>query len=383
MADILHVIKTRTYKNDSRLLKWISSLNETGFSSNVFIIQDDNTAKKWKDGDVQITASSLGFRKYFKKRKGYFFKIPEFTFKAIKYIRNANDEIIVFHDMQHYLTLLLLCLFKTKRKIVWDLHELPHELLTKYWVSRKVVRFILSSVDLLVYTNMERREYILEKFKHKENAFGILNNYPDKSFFQNTKTSIPTELKEWLQDENYIIWLGNGLATRNFLSFIAAVKSQQEKIKIVVLGKIPSKEQLFVEKCNMKNQIYDVFVDPKEMVNYIDNALFSVVVYKNISPNNWLCEPNRLYQLTSRNIPVITGNNPPLRSFVQKFDAGIVLSDDGASVEELSKSMALMFKEYKNFKKSLESSNMEKLISWENQFLDISKILNNISKLCK
>src|SRR5690554_1292374 len=112
MADLLHIIKTMRYANDSRLLKWISSLNNAKVSSKVFVLQDDNEKGECEDEGTTVVTSSLFFRKYFRKKKGYLFKIPEYTFKTLRFVRKSEEEVLVFHDLQHYLALFLLCINK-------------------------------------------------------------------------------------------------------------------------------------------------------------------------------------------------------------------------------------------------------------------------------
>ncbi|PRX38722.1 glycosyltransferase family protein [Salegentibacter salegens] len=382
MADILHIIKTNYYKNDSRLTKWVDSLSMENLKSEVFILQDNNKQKKWKEGDNKIIATRLHSRKYFKQRKGYLFKVPELALRTIKQINSSNASLIVFHDMQQILTLFYFCLVnrqKTKRKkIVWDLHELPHEVLTKNYFSRKIIRFILSTVDLLIYTNIERREYILQKFRHSEKRFLVLNNYTDQSYSKTSRAAVPTKLENWLDNRRYILWLGNAGINRNFLFALKSLKEYSDKFKLVVLGNIEPEIRDYIIKNNLQEFIFSTFVPQDEMINYIDNAFFSIVLYKNSSPNNFYCEPNRLYQLTAREVPIICGNNPPMKSFVQEFKAGIVLPDDGSNIDNLRVALKKMIKYQNQFVGNLEKADITDSHSWESQFSKVIKTLKEL-----
>src|SRR5699024_10141377 len=128
MSKYLHVIKTKAYQNDSRLLKWIEALRKQNQTSSVYILEDANVPGEFIQDEMKITKSFLYSRKFFKKGKGFIFKIPEFSWKSLRHIKRSKSEYIVFHDLQHYFTLFLLCLNKPKhKKIIWDLHELFHE----------------------------------------------------------------------------------------------------------------------------------------------------------------------------------------------------------------------------------------------------------------
>lgn len=379
MADLLHIIKTVRYANDSRLLKWISSLNNAEISSKVFVLQDDNKEGKWEEEGTSIITSSLFFRKFFKKKKGYLFKIPEFTFKTMSFLRKSKEEVLVFHDLQQYLALFLMCINK-KRKIVWDMHELPHEVLVRFYMSRKILEYILNKVDLIIYTNKERRAYMLDKLTYREKDYEILNNYPNRFYFEEPRAKLPDDLEEWLMGKKYIIWLGYAEDDRNIIPFLEVFKRRKDNLRLVIIGKVLDNINKYIQEQGLQDSIYNAFVAPEKMIEYIDNAQFSVVLYKNVSPNFWFCEPNRLYQLTSRNIPVIVGNNPVLKSFVEEYDAGIILNDDGSDADQLELAVNEMMDKAEFYRGNLERSNIGEFALWEKQF---EKVAVNMKKLIK
>jgi glycosyltransferase involved in cell wall biosynthesis len=383
MSTYLHIIKTKSFANDSRLLKWIESLNNNNKSSSVFILQDDNIKKSFFVRDTRVTATSLWMRKFFKKNHGYIFKVPELTYKTLNYIRRDQSEILVFHDLQQYLTLFILCLIKPKnKKIIWDLHELFHESLIKFFVSRSVIRFILNKVDCIIYTNAYRRDYILKHLKNREKQFFILNNYTDSMYVNQKQQVCPVSLAKWLDGYQYIIWLGNGSINRNFHVFLNAYTKELQHYKLVILGKPDNAALEYIKSKNLEGKVYEAFVSPAEMLSFIDNAVFSVVLYKHSSPNNYYCEPNRLYQVTSRGIPVIVGNNPPMKDLVEKYKAGIILKDDGSNLELLIEAIKALNENITFFKENLRNKNIPKQLSWENQFSDFLTVLENIHNHC-
>lgn len=371
---VLHLIKTKSYKSDGRLLKWISSLKENNIDSDVYILEDKNkSGKSWVDS-MLIEYGKLASRKLFSKHKGYLFKIPEYSFRCLsKYLR-TNFNFYVFHDSQHYLTLFLILLFfkNKEKKIIWDLHELPHESLAKYAITRKVVKFLLEHVDLLIYTNVERQKAILKAFKHKESKIVILNNYPSKQYIFHERSNLPLELKEWLDGSPYILWMGLAGENRNFLPVLQALDRFKHKIKVVVMGSIEEKIKKIIDTKYPDLSVYSRFVSQDEIPMYVDNCFCSIVLYKNTSQNNFLCEPNRLYQLVTRGIPVIAGNNPPMKSLVTHYNCGIVLEDDGSDPRLIEDALEKFFDddEYNKMKKSCLDNEWNEL-NWETQFANV------------
>lgn len=373
---IAHLVKTKSLKSDGRVIKWMESLYKNGINSEVFTLEDSNISRIYKEGAFTVTATSLYSRKFFQKRKGYFFKVPEFAFKSLKFFNQSKSDIFVFHDVQHYFTLFLLCMFRksnSKKKIVWDLHELPHGGLGKAAPTRKIIQYILSKVDLIVYTNEHRRRCILEIFPFKEKQFVVLNNFPDKNYINAPLAPMPPDLSEWNGNKPYILWMGIGSASRNFLSVLQSFRIWKEHLNLVVMGSITKDMRRYMTMNNLENHVYEKFVTQGEIIQYVDNAFFSVVFYKQNSLNNTFCEPNRLYQLLTRRIPVIVGNNPSLKSFVEQYNAGFVLPDDGSHEETLLEAIEQMMHENTREKihTNLESFKFDKGMSWEEQFCDV------------
>src|SRR5699024_725074 len=148
---------------------------------------------------------------------------------------------------------------------------------------------------------------------------------------------IPDCLLGGFRTKPYILWMGAALKNRNFWSVLKGFEQWTENINLVIMGSVEAEIQSYIEGHNLSDRVFCKFVSQEEIIHFVDNALLSIVLYKQNSPNNLYCEPNRLYQLITRGIPVIVGNNPPMKNIIDKFDAGIVLPDDGSNSETLVK----------------------------------------------
>jgi hypothetical protein len=80
----------------------------------------------------------------------------------------------------------------------------------------------------------------------------------------------------------------------------------------------------------------------------------SLVFYKNTSPNNWLCEANRLYQAIDAGLPVVVGANPPMKSIVEGLNVGISVDTDGVDTDKIANGIATLLRSFDNYKKSIE-----------------------------
>lgn len=376
---VLHVIKTVSIANDGRLQKWISFLTQSGYDSDVFILQDDNKPGFSDSYGARVIKTNLSTRRIFPKRKGYLMKIPEYYLKFRRFIKSnrENYNFIIFHDVQQYLNLAGYLKKKLPNtKVVWDLHELPHAITYKLPLVRSVMRNILTSVDCLVYTNVERRDFMLTKFGHREKNFTILNNFPEKTFNFAPVQELPQNVLSWLNGERYILWLGVTNNARNFRSFFLVYsKHYVSEFKLIIIGKVDAAFKAEIEALKEHGRIYNDYVRQEEIINYIDGAYFSVVLYNASSPNNWFCEPNRLYQLINRHIPIIVGSNPTMKSIVIEQNAGVVLADDGTSEDYMHDGFKELLKHYDTYKQSLLNSTYKETHSIETQFEDVIRTL--------
>lgn len=377
---VLHFIKTKNVLSDGRLLKWIDSLESAKIKSKVIVLEDQNeTINTNLDSSLEVEKINLVSRKYFpKKGKGFFLKIPEYSFKSYQKFITSKEEIILFHDNQHYLTLCLILIFKqfNKRKIIWDLHELPHSSLLKFAITRKFLKAVFENCYMVIHTNKQRYEFLHSKIKFAEKKYFILNNYPEIEYILSEKKENLSDVKHWLNEEPYILWLGAATNTRCFDTVFEAYKLYSKNYKLIILGNITNDFKQLIVKNNLSNRIWSAFVNQSQMIHFIDNASFSIVLYKNNSPNNFYCEPNRVYQLLSRKIPVIVGNNPRLLEMVYNKNYGIVLDNDGSDTKTMIEAFKKMIQEHQNFKKTLNETNFENVFSWEDQIKNIIGELN-------
>lgn len=372
----LHVIKSTSYNTDGRLLKWLESLNRYKEKSMVYIIEDDNHSSK----DENIFRDRLIFRKIFRKRTGYVLKVMEYLFRFIgllfsNQVKNVN--VIVFHDVQQYANLYFSIAFRFfhKKAIIWDLHELPHQYFEKYSILRSFIRFLITKSDLTVFTNIARKDYVFKIYNIKNGDFFVLNNYPNTEYNFQKQQKLEEEIELWLDSQPYILWLGAGAKVRNFDSFLKGYDNLSKRFKLIVLGKVESDFTHQISILKAENKVKVLFVKQSEMIQYIDNAAFSVVMYNSFSMNNYMCEPNRLYQLLTRGIPVICGNNPPLAQAIEQVGISIVLEDDGRDSECLKKNMSIMANSFAEFSEILNKSEAKKIFNWDDQFPQIySKI---------
>lgn len=381
---ILHILKTQSLLSDGRVLKTIESLKKIGYHSSVVVLEDVNVREKKKENNYDLITFSLFTRSFFKQRKGYFFKVPEFTIKSIWLSIKQDANIWIFQDSHSYLGIFLLplirLLVRKKLFVIWDQHELPHPIFLKTSLTRWLYKRMLKNVDDTIFTNEDRRQFVSEHFNWSSSKAYVLNNYPELDYIEQEKTTLPEGLKIWLNGNRYLLWQGFAEEDRNFSTCLKAYTKIKDSYKLVILGVLLEDTVRLMKEVlgdNYQNYVYQSYVPQKEIVKYVDNATFTVIFYRNSNANNWYCEANRLYQPIVRGIPVICGANPPLKRIVEKYDVGIVLEDDGSDSQALFKAFDKLLKNYEYYSDNCKKNRREFI--WDDQCKRVySSILSEV-----
>ena len=373
---VYHFIKTATtIKNDARVRKWIKTFNDWKIDANVvgFVVEEKN----WKDDFVSVETLEIWFRKFFSIGNGRIFKIAETTIRLIPRILKAKPgTIFVYHDNQLYLTILVHAILKRSKKhlLVWDMHELPHAFLLNRLIFKNVLRFMLKRFDYCFITNEHRGNYINLKLGTNI-SFKVLNNYPTLLDLDESQKALPKALENWLNEkESYALWIGNPSEKRNFPPFYKSCKLLG--LKMIILGKTNKETEYINEDENCKV----LFVDPAEIIDYIDNSAISAVFYKGVNKNNWFCEPNRLYLLMSRGASFIAGNNPPIKQSLENYPFSMVLNSDAPNQEEVLKGIKQLLNKENEGKERVRFGKdflLDNNMIWEDQISKFEQIFKN------
>jgi hypothetical protein len=212
--------------------------------------------------------------------------------------------------------------FGIKRiRLIWDLHELPHGYFLNNLLGKRILKWMYQNCDLILVTNEDRKTY-LEELLDLRLAAVLLRNYPLKNdiLSPEVKLNSLSKSKKWIEQGDFALWLGSASLGRGFEVFYKWVC--QNKLNLVILGNVSS---TFNHIKNNENVFVD-FVKQSDLSAYVFNAKVSAVFYKPYSPNNWLCEPNRLYQLMAAGVFVIVGNNPPILRETQDYYNKLVVN---------------------------------------------------------
>lgn len=333
MKSIAFVLYTKGLEYDDRVRKEALFLS-TFARVTIFHITPENKQETGTTSyGIPFRQFSLKTRRLLPSKRFTLLKSLEFFITAKKYFQSYD--VVWAHDF-HAATIPLLL---PKKLLVWDLHELPDHFL-KNRFTKKVFKYIQKRCRLVIHANPQRIDYLcsinacLEKETHV-----FLRNYPDNALLESMKRDERyDEFCSWLKGSPCVYLQGIHVATRfpkQSLDAVLAIPG----LKAVVVGPFntETKELLLSEYGDeLQNRVFFTGMIPlMNIPPYIKQSSYSMVFYNPSTPNNRLCEPNRMYMAIASGKPVIVGNNEPMKDIVGKYDLGVVLKGVGNDVQEI------------------------------------------------
>lgn len=337
------VLYTSGLDFDDRIRKEILSIQKiyANIQFKIFAVEPQNREEEG------LTSYGVKYRiPYLKTREKYksashtiqkaweFYKSIKEELKTYDAIWCADPETFIFVMMIH------------GKPIAWDLHELPLKLMGNP-IKRALFRYLESKCDVMVHANEARLEYLKLQglVKHIDKQF-VLRNYPQFNEIDEEYDDLYNNFMSWKGESKCAYLQGLNTAARAAEESVKAVLSY-DKLKGVVVGNFDDRiKQKLIEEYGESVLLSRIFFTGKikqlKTPQYIRQCDLSLVFYKHTSPNNWYCEPNRLFQSVINGVPVIVGNNPPLKEFVNNNQCGIVVETDGSETDKIIDGIGLI-----------------------------------------
>ncbi|ELV8692962.1 hypothetical protein ACVV7M_001489 [Vibrio vulnificus] len=373
-ANILMLLKCNGLQYDDRVRKECESIFDTlQYTTEIHVLADNN---KKESGLIFRTQSRffsyrLFTRKIFKGRSLLLLKLLEFFFYLIPSLLKKRKAVWLHDPLMFVFVPIFFLLKKTHlvESIVWDQHELPPSSFISNKLFRELYKWSLKHVDVRIHANRERAEY-LNCLLGEQYSYITLNNFVDHKFTTEEPQPIDFEVQNWLDNQDFVLLQSGAYEERNFRSVAEAFCTYGKQKCVVVGGNRVDLIQYRNQYKNFDDVFYFVGMIPQiRLVDYIDAAKYSLILYRSNTKNAYYCEANRLYQASCRGTPVVVGNNPPMANFVISNNNGIVLKDDGSEVKILLEMLESI---------DIEKSESKKVVSnWESQNEKFFTILGN------
>ncbi len=374
---VAFILKTTGLDYDDRLRKEIVSLQQqdSRVKPYIFVMLPENkTTKGITSYGVQYESIYIPARDKYPSAQKKLLKAYQFYSVLKKQIREFDA--IWCADVD---TLFIPFLSHNKYRI-WDLHELPLGLYEN-GLKRILLKFLFSRCSLVLHANPQRIDYLaslsnglIDAKKHL-----AIRNYPSFHEATATKDTLFNEFIKWKKDRDCVYLQGLAEYGRAAYESVEAVL-RTNKLCAVVIGKFDQSalEKLREERRGeLEQRVFFTGMIPQlKTPLYTSHCKLSMVFYTNIRPNNYYCEANRFYQSVSLGVPILCGNNPPMRALVEKYGFGVSIDDDGGDISAISNGLDKLLKDYDVYHNNC--LNNRDAVNWESQTTIFKSILNKI-----
>lgn len=375
---IAMVLFTSGIDYDDRIRKEMLSIQkiDTNVSFKIFAVEDGKNRE-----ESGMSAYGIPYRIPYLKTRDKYASGTHTIAKAWDFFTSIKNDLKEFDaiwcaDCETFLFVLLL----SGKPIIWDHHELPF-IFMRNPIMKTLFKLLERKVTVMVHANEARLNYLYEKgyISHMEKQF-VLRNYPQFNEIDSAYDDAYHTFCNWLGDNKCVYLQGISDASRADIESIEAVLSIPN-LRGVVVGYISNvRMQAFIDKFGEKKLMERIYftgrVKQLKTPQYIRKCIMGLVFYKNTQPNNWYCEPNRLFQIVNNGNPVVVGANPPMKEFVEAGGFGISVETDGSDARIIAEGISDILSNYDKYKKNIKINGSTAL--WDSQEGIIMNIRNRI-----
>lgn len=374
---IISIVNTNySLSFDDRVNKECHSLIKQGHTVDIIALETKNEKSR---GITSYGASfqtlRLVTRKYFGSGKLIPLKLLEWNFRIIWLLFSKKWDVLWVNDYDGMLAIVygrISKIFFSRKKIIWDHHELVPERLLR----SAFYRWLISCSDSIVHANSDRVEYTKTRLADKYGSrFFVLENYPDNSFAEMKEKPVEENFQKWLGESEYCLFQGAALTYRKVMECIEAIYAV-DNVKLLIMGPCDEQTHALIETRwpAYRDKVFITgWIPQSSFFAYMDKAIVSLVFYENIDTNHWLCAPNRFFNAILRGIPIICGSNPPMKRIVDEDDIGAFCINNGEDHKEIAACVNIIRKDQQAYRQRCLAVRAK--FVWENQETQFKNIL--------
>nr|WP_302053269.1 glycosyltransferase [Bacillus sp. FJAT-29790] len=356
-------IVLNNFVNDSRVLKECISTKKAGYDIQVLALHESDLKEKEIIQEIPVHRIRLKTRRWSKHLLVQGVKYLEFAIRIMKDYRNVD--IIHCNDLEPLpIAVLFKLVSKGRIKIIYDAHEFETELGLTGWkylavcaLERRLIRYADAVITVC--------DSIADEYAKRYNVqkpYLVMNCPIPQKIGRNNEFRECFPIRE---DQKVLLYQG-GLYEERGLELLLEVfsKIQRDDIVLVVMGNGPLEEKVRSAASSCGSIFYHAAVSPLDLLNYTSSADIGIVITENTCLNHYYSLPNKFFEYTMAGLPVLTGNLPEIRRFVQLYKCGMTVEEGTA--DSIQQAIECML-ELDLQDLSRNSQNLAKTYNWGTQ----------------
>ncbi|WP_273851388.1 glycosyltransferase [Guptibacillus spartinae] len=224
-------------------------------------------------------------------------------------------------------------------KLIYDSHELFNEMTGRNAIDRRfgyaLEAKLMKRVDRFITVN----PFLIDKFSKRYGTLPpsiYLQNIPLLGEEQERKNAnyfhhlygIPT-------DKMILLYQGGFSKNRGIELCVKSMNQLSDQYHLVLLGDGDIKAALtqLVEAENLTSRVhFHPKVPPTEILSLTKEADIGLVMYENVSENNYYSTPNKIFEYMLMGLPVVSSNHPGKAYLLEEYDFGIAVDEDEQAI---------------------------------------------------
>ncbi|MCT7405745.1 glycosyltransferase family 4 protein [Aliarcobacter cryaerophilus] len=326
----LHISLTEM-RNESRVLKETNSILNHNIASKVYIASlhaDDLEEEKLYNDNIILNRFKLSSRKFSKNLFFQVLKYFEFLYRITFFYKKKNIKMVNIHSIA-LLPFGVFLKYFYGAKLIYDTHELETETGDYSPMRKKIVKFIekhlIKKCDLVFVVSENIADWYSKEYNLRRPI--VVKNAP--RFFNAKKTNHFRENLSIKEDSIIVLYQGGLSKGRGVDLLLESFKQRDDdKVVIVFMGYGEIEEEIKKASKEKNNIFFHSAVAPEVVLEYTSSADFGIHMIQNTCLNHYYCLPNKLFEYAMAGLPVIVSNMKEMRELVEKYDMGIVVTDD-------------------------------------------------------
>lgn len=264
-------------------------------------------------------------------------------------------------------------------KLVYDSHELFNEMTGRNQLDRRFGYFmegnLLKHVDRLISVN----PFLLEKF---ENRYGphpsiYLQNIPLVREEANHKNNhYFHHLYGFSTDKTVLLYQGGFSRHRGIELCVKAMKHLSDQYRLVLLGDGDIKGELedLVKTEGLDSQVFFHHkVSPDEILSLTKEADIGLVMYENVSENNYFSTPNKIFEYMLMGLPVVSSNHPGKAYILDEYDFGLAVEE---TVDDIVRAVKTIDQRYDYYVQKCQDASKE--LNWPTESKKLTRLYQEL-----
>lgn len=332
--------------DDSRAIRSIETmLSMSGMEIHYFFTEGERDKTSSLRNRENLNLYPISRPKYSFKRQffnhSFAYLSADYFLNEIQKIKNDYD-VIYAHDFRTSYSALKLK--RSNTKLIYDVHDLYIETINQHFPIRakfhkKIIykfliyfmRFVcyrwekkfMKSVDLVLTTNENYKNYLIEKYGNKN--ITITSNYPKYKNVQHSN-QIYFDLKIDL-DKKIVLYHGAFTEGRFLREIVSSSKYFNKNIVLVLIGNGPMENELKKSLQDSSNIVFKDLVPYNELLNFISGATLGLMLIDPINLSKKYSLANKVTEYMASGLPVVASNSPENVRIINGFSSGYILDE--------------------------------------------------------